>query len=111
MADVAKAPAAEQPKQAPKTAAKKTKVAKAGGAKQVLCITVNRRRTFSPSTRLCWWLQGKKGKKSAVKFTINCAAPVDDEIFDISAFVCVMLSNSCFRPDHQLIGVSACPCL
>ena len=29
---------------------------------------------------------GKKSKKGALKFTINCAAPVDDEIFDIHAF-------------------------
>jgi len=28
----------------------------------------------------------KKGKKGNFKFTINCAAPVDDEIFDIAGF-------------------------
>jgi large subunit ribosomal protein L22e len=28
----------------------------------------------------------KKGKKSTTKFTINCSAPMDDEIFDIAGF-------------------------
>jgi hypothetical protein len=32
-------------------------------------------------------LASQKGKKSAVKFTINCTAPVADEIFDIASFV------------------------
>ncbi len=30
---------------------------------------------------------GKKGKKETLKFTINCAKPVDDGIMDTAAFV------------------------